>query len=170
MLELRADLAGARDGYRVTLDPRRWPPATSCWCTSTALLNRSLDGVLAHAAAAPRRSPWSAPAPAACPTRCSATRRHRRWPAPGSPTPPACATRCAGPPLDRLRAQVRAAPQRLPRPRRAAGRGDGGMRAGATPPARCCAHTCRRSKPACWSATPRCACCCWRRWPASMCC
>ena len=49
VLELRADLAGEHDGYRVTLDPTALASCNKLLVTSSALLNRSLDGLLAHA-------------------------------------------------------------------------------------------------------------------------
>ena len=45
VLELRADLAGAHDGYTVTLDPLDLAGCTQVLCTSTVLLNHSLDRV-----------------------------------------------------------------------------------------------------------------------------
>ncbi len=54
VLELRADLAGERDGYRVTLDPQALARCDKVLCTSTALLNHSLDRVLAALGAVPR--------------------------------------------------------------------------------------------------------------------
>jgi hypothetical protein len=48
VLELRADLAGAREGWRVTLDPRELAACTQVLSTSTVLLNDTLDDVLAH--------------------------------------------------------------------------------------------------------------------------
>ncbi|MDH5340379.1 MAG: DUF364 domain-containing protein [Rubrivivax sp.] len=49
VLELRADLAGPREGYRVTLDPEDLATCNKLLITSSALLNRSLDGLLAQA-------------------------------------------------------------------------------------------------------------------------
>jgi uncharacterized protein (DUF4213/DUF364 family) len=45
VLELRADLAGPRDGFAVTLDPRDLAGCTQVLCTSTVLLNHSLQRV-----------------------------------------------------------------------------------------------------------------------------
>ena len=47
VLELRADLAGAHDGFRVTLDRTDLAPCTQVLSTSTVLLNHTLDDVLA---------------------------------------------------------------------------------------------------------------------------
>lgn len=47
VLELRADLVGAREGFRITLDPAELADCTQVLCTSTVLLNHTLDGVLA---------------------------------------------------------------------------------------------------------------------------
>lgn len=49
VLELRADLAGPRDGYLVTLDPRALAGCNKVLATSTTLLNASFDAVLAAA-------------------------------------------------------------------------------------------------------------------------
>ncbi|MBK7260654.1 MAG: hypothetical protein IPI03_01650 [Rubrivivax sp.] len=54
VLELRADLAGQHEGYRVTLDPQDLAGCSQVLCTSTALLNHTLDSVLAHCAKARR--------------------------------------------------------------------------------------------------------------------
>jgi uncharacterized protein len=54
VLELRADLAGQHDGYRVTLDPRDLASCTQVLSTSTVLLNHTLDGVRAACTAARR--------------------------------------------------------------------------------------------------------------------
>lgn len=48
VLELRADLAGVHAGYEVTLDPRRLQDCDKVLITSTALLNHTLDEVLAN--------------------------------------------------------------------------------------------------------------------------
>jgi uncharacterized protein (DUF4213/DUF364 family) len=48
VLELRADLAGDHDGYRVTLDPAELQSCDKVLATSTVLLNGTLDGVLAN--------------------------------------------------------------------------------------------------------------------------
>ena len=48
VLELRADLAGARDGFRITLDARELEGCDKVLMTSTVLLNDTLDEVLAH--------------------------------------------------------------------------------------------------------------------------
>ena len=45
VLELRADLAGAREGFTVTLDAAALAPCTQVLCTSTVLLNHSLERV-----------------------------------------------------------------------------------------------------------------------------
>jgi len=47
VLELKADLAGDRDGYRVTLDPAELATCTKVVSTSTLLLNDTLDRILA---------------------------------------------------------------------------------------------------------------------------
>lgn len=52
VLELRADLAGEHAQFRVTLDPRALAGCDKLLCTSTALLNHTLDDVLAQAAGA----------------------------------------------------------------------------------------------------------------------
>lgn len=48
VLELRADLAGARDGWQVTLDPAELDGCNKVLSTSTVLLNDTLDGLLAR--------------------------------------------------------------------------------------------------------------------------
>jgi uncharacterized protein (DUF4213/DUF364 family) len=48
VLELRADLAGQRDGYSVTLDPAALQSCDKVLSTSTVLMNHSLDDVLAQ--------------------------------------------------------------------------------------------------------------------------
>lgn len=48
VIELRADLAGERDGWRVTLDPAALAGCNKVLSTSTVLLNDTLDGLLAH--------------------------------------------------------------------------------------------------------------------------
>jgi uncharacterized protein (DUF4213/DUF364 family) len=48
VLELRADLAGNHDGYRVTLDPAELQTCDKVLATSTVLLNGTLDAVLAN--------------------------------------------------------------------------------------------------------------------------
>jgi uncharacterized protein (DUF4213/DUF364 family) len=48
VLELRADLAGPRDGWRVTLDPAELAGCNKILSTSTVLLNDTLDGLLAQ--------------------------------------------------------------------------------------------------------------------------
>jgi uncharacterized protein (DUF4213/DUF364 family) len=48
VLELRADLAGDHDGYRVTLDPAELQSCDKVLVTSTVLLNGTLDAVLAN--------------------------------------------------------------------------------------------------------------------------
>jgi uncharacterized protein (DUF4213/DUF364 family) len=52
VLELRADLAGNHDGYRVTLDPAELQSCDKVLATSTVLLNGTLDAVLANCAKA----------------------------------------------------------------------------------------------------------------------
>lgn len=47
VLELRADLAGERDGFRVTLDPAALGACNKVLSTSTVLLNDTLDRVVA---------------------------------------------------------------------------------------------------------------------------
>ena len=54
VLELRADLAGERDGYRVTLQREALAPCTQVLSTSTVLLNHSFDGVRAACPSARR--------------------------------------------------------------------------------------------------------------------
>ena len=48
VLELRAELAGVHEGYSVTLDPAALNDCDKVLATSTVLLNRTLDRVLAH--------------------------------------------------------------------------------------------------------------------------
>jgi hypothetical protein len=52
VLELKAELAGHSDGFRVTLDPRELESCDKLLSTSTVLLNDTLDEVLRHCAAA----------------------------------------------------------------------------------------------------------------------
>lgn len=47
VLELRADLAGARDGFHITLDAAELAACTQVLSTSTVLLNHTLDEILA---------------------------------------------------------------------------------------------------------------------------
>ena len=47
VLELRADLAGAREAFAITLDPADLADCTQVLSTSTVLLNHTLEGVLA---------------------------------------------------------------------------------------------------------------------------
>ena len=54
VLELRADLAGERDGWRVTLDPQDLAGCTQVLSTSTVLLNHTLEQVLSHCKGARR--------------------------------------------------------------------------------------------------------------------
>jgi uncharacterized protein (DUF4213/DUF364 family) len=54
VLELRGDLAGAHDGFTVTLDPQQLAGCGQVLSTSTVLLNHSLDTVLAACRAAHR--------------------------------------------------------------------------------------------------------------------
>lgn len=48
VLELRADLAGPREGWKVTLDPAALADCNKILCTSTVLLNDTLDDLLAR--------------------------------------------------------------------------------------------------------------------------
>lgn len=48
VLELRADLAGPRDGWHVTLDAGELARCNKILSTSTVLLNDTLDGMLGH--------------------------------------------------------------------------------------------------------------------------
>jgi hypothetical protein len=48
VLELRAELAGVHAGFSVTLEPRDLQGCDKVLCTSTVLLNHTLDGVLAN--------------------------------------------------------------------------------------------------------------------------
>ena len=50
VLELRSDLAGPREGFRITLDARELADCDKVLSTSTVLLNDTLDTVLAHCA------------------------------------------------------------------------------------------------------------------------
>lgn len=52
VLELRPELAGPRDGFRITLDARELQGCDKVLSTSTVLLNDTLDEVLAHCAGA----------------------------------------------------------------------------------------------------------------------
>jgi uncharacterized protein len=54
VLELRADLVGARPGFDVTLDPSALRTCNKLLCTSTALLNHTLGNVLTHCIQASR--------------------------------------------------------------------------------------------------------------------
>ncbi|WP_341889064.1 DUF364 domain-containing protein [Variovorax sp. YR752] len=56
VLELRADLAGAREGWCVTLDPGDLAACNKVLSTSTVLLNDTLDDVLSHCRGAQRVS------------------------------------------------------------------------------------------------------------------
>ena len=56
VVELKAGLAGERDGYRVTLDPNELASCTKVISTSTLLLNDTLDAMLAHC----RQARWFA--------------------------------------------------------------------------------------------------------------
>jgi len=49
VLELRADLAGPRDGWHVTCNPTELARCNKVLSTSTVLLNDTLDSLLAHA-------------------------------------------------------------------------------------------------------------------------
>lgn len=48
VVELRPDLAGQRDGWRVTLDPADLAACNKVLATSTVLLNDTLDAILGH--------------------------------------------------------------------------------------------------------------------------
>jgi hypothetical protein len=48
VVELRAELAGERAGFRVTLDPRELRTCDKVLTTSTVLLNDTLDEILSH--------------------------------------------------------------------------------------------------------------------------
>lgn len=50
VIELRADLAGRHEGFEVTLEPAALADCNKVLCTSTVLLNDTLDAILAHAA------------------------------------------------------------------------------------------------------------------------
>jgi uncharacterized protein (DUF4213/DUF364 family) len=52
IVELRADLAGSHDGFRVTLDPAELATCNKVLSTSTLLLNHTLDRMLAACSAA----------------------------------------------------------------------------------------------------------------------
>ncbi len=54
VLEMRADLAGPREGFHITLDPAELASCTQVLATSTVLLNDSLDGLLAACRSARR--------------------------------------------------------------------------------------------------------------------
>ncbi len=54
VLELRADLAGPREGFRITLDPAELASCTQVLATSTVLLNHTLDDILAACRSARR--------------------------------------------------------------------------------------------------------------------
>jgi uncharacterized protein len=54
VLELRADLVGTHPGFSVTLDPQALAGCTQVLCTSTVLLNHTLDAVLAACRSARR--------------------------------------------------------------------------------------------------------------------
>jgi uncharacterized protein len=56
VVELRADLAGAREGWRVTLDAGELAACNKVLSTSTVLLNDTLDDILAHCRGAQRVS------------------------------------------------------------------------------------------------------------------
>jgi len=56
VVELREDLAGAREGWRVTLDPAELAACNKVLSTSTVLLNDTLDAILAHCRGAQRVS------------------------------------------------------------------------------------------------------------------
>ncbi len=52
VLELKARLAGERDGWRVTVDPEALRECGKVLCTSTVLLNDTIDAVIARCAGA----------------------------------------------------------------------------------------------------------------------
>lgn len=52
--ELRTDLAGAHEGFEITLDPARLAACNKVLSTSTILLNDTLDAMLGHCAGARR--------------------------------------------------------------------------------------------------------------------
>lgn len=52
VVELRPELAAEHDGWRVTLDPEALRGCAKVLCTSTVLLNDTLDGLLARCAGA----------------------------------------------------------------------------------------------------------------------
>lgn len=54
VVELRADLVGQHEGYRVTLDTAELAQCRKVLATGTLLLNDTLDGVLAHCRGAER--------------------------------------------------------------------------------------------------------------------
>lgn len=56
VVELRAEAAGPREGWEVTLDPGRLEQCNKVLSTSTVLLNDTLDDVLAHCRRAERVS------------------------------------------------------------------------------------------------------------------
>lgn len=56
VVELRADLAGEHEGWRVTLDPAALAGCNKVLSTSTVLLNDTLDGLLGHCRGAQRVS------------------------------------------------------------------------------------------------------------------
>lgn len=56
VIELRQDLAGLREGWRVSLDPADLAACNKVLSTSTVLLNDTLESILAHCRAAQRVS------------------------------------------------------------------------------------------------------------------
>lgn len=54
VIELREDLVGAHDGYRVSLDPAELAACNKVMCTSSILLNGTADRILGHCAGAAR--------------------------------------------------------------------------------------------------------------------
>ena len=56
VIELRGDLAGPRDGWRVSLDPADLGACNKVLSTSTVLLNDTLETILAHCGGAQRVS------------------------------------------------------------------------------------------------------------------
>jgi uncharacterized protein (DUF4213/DUF364 family) len=52
VVELRAELAGEREGWRVTMDPAALAGCNKVLATSTVLLNDTLEGILGHCRAA----------------------------------------------------------------------------------------------------------------------
>jgi len=64
VIELREDLVGEHDGYRVTLDAAELASCNKVLCTSSVLLNGTADRILGHCTGAERLA-ITAPAPSA---------------------------------------------------------------------------------------------------------